>query len=56
MVQAHLFKPIEKKKEYIGILKEVHETNIQLEVEEKDIQLERNNIALLKLYYEWDNA
>lgn len=56
MVQASLFKAVEQKKEYIGKLIEVQETTITLEIEEQKIVLERTNIALLKIYYEWDNS
>jgi len=56
MVQANLFKPVEQKKEYIGILQKVEDHSIQLEIDGKEIELDRNNIALLKIYYEWDNS
>jgi len=55
-VQANLFRAIEKKKEYIGKLLDVQESTITLEVDGKEMLLERTNIALLKIYYDWDNS
>lgn len=57
MVDIHLFQPIEKKKEYIGILQDVQETTIQIQTQEEEtISIERTNIALMKIYYAWDEA
>lgn len=53
-VEIKLFKPIEKQKEYIGILEEWDENTIYLEIEENKIQLERKNISLIKLRYNWN--
>ena len=53
-VEVKLFKPIEKQKEYIGTLKKWNENTIYLEVEENEIQIERKNISLMKLRYNWN--
>lgn len=53
-VEIKLFKPIEKQKEYIGILKKWDENKIYLEIEENEIQIERKNISLMKLKYNWN--
>lgn len=53
-VEIKLFKPIEKQKEYIGILKKWDENTIYLEIEENEIQIERKNISLMKLKYNWN--
>ncbi len=53
-IEVKLFKPIEKKKEYSGILKNWDEKNIYIEVEEKQIPIERKNISLIKLKYNWN--
>lgn len=53
-VNIKLFKKDEnKKKEYIGILKEVKEETLMIENEEKEIELERKNIAQIKTIYNW---
>lgn len=53
-VEIKLFKPIEKQKEYIGILKKWDENTICLKIEENEIQIERKNISLMKLKYNWN--
>lgn len=52
-VQINLFKPIEGKKEFIGILKKYDEENIEIIVEEKNIVIPRKAISLMKTVYEW---
>ena len=53
-VEIKLFKPIEKQKEFVGILKDWDEEIINLQVEENEIQIERKNISLMKLKFNWD--
>ncbi len=53
-VEIKLFKPIEKQKEYIGILKYWDENMVYLQIEENEIQIERKNISLMKLKYNWN--
>ena len=52
-VEIKLFKPIEGNKEYIGILKKFNDENIELEIDENTISIERKNISLIKLHYNW---
>lgn len=53
-VQIKLFKPVNKIKQYQGILKEFTEDEIIIENEKKEnIQLERKNIAQIKTVYNW---
>lgn len=52
-IEIKLFKPLEKQKEYTGILKKWDENLIYLELEENQIQIERKNISLMKLKYNW---
>ncbi len=52
-VEMKLFKPLEKKKEYTGILENWDENNIYIQQEGKQICIERKNIALMKLKYNW---
>ena len=54
-VEIKLFKPIEKKKEFVGILEKYDENYIFLKIEENQIQIERKNISLMKLKYNWEN-
>ena len=52
-VQAKLFKPYEGKKQYIGILKSFDDANIQIDVDNKMIDIERKNIGQLKTVFDW---
>lgn len=51
-VQVKLFKPIEKSKQYQGILKDFNENEIIIETYE-EIKLERKNISQIKTIYNW---
>ena len=51
-VEIKLFKPLEGKKEFIGTLKSFDSNNIEIE-EESIISIERKNISLIKLHYNW---
>ncbi len=54
-VEIKLFKPIDKQKEFIGILKQFNEETLKIEVQDgKDMSLERKNISLIKLKYNWE--
>lgn len=53
-VEVKLFKPIEKQKEFVGILNNWDENVIYLQMEETEIQIERKNISLMKLKYNWN--
>lgn len=53
-IEVKLFKPLEKQKEYIGILEDWDENMVYLQIEERKIQIERKNISLMKLKYNWD--
>lgn len=54
-VEVKLFKPIEKQKEFIGILENYDEEKIILELEENEEkkEIERKNISLMKLKFNW---
>ena len=49
-IQINLFKPIESKKEISGVLENFDEDYIYLE---EDIKIDRKNISLMKLKYNW---
>ena len=51
-VCVKLFKPLDGKKEYSGLLKDFNNLNITLQNSE-DIIIERNNIAQIKTVYNW---
>ncbi|MBP3255877.1 MAG: ribosome maturation factor RimP [Clostridia bacterium] len=51
-VEIKLFKPLDGKKEYIGTLNSFDESNIFIE-EDRLITIERKNISLIKLHYNW---
>ena len=55
-VEIKLFKPIDKKKEYVGILQKIDDEKIYLEIEsEKNkIEVERKNVSVIKLKYNWN--
>ncbi|MGL5259207.1 MAG: ribosome maturation factor RimP [Lachnospiraceae bacterium] len=48
-VELRTYKPIQKKKEFIGILKEYELGNVTLEIENEDITFLKADIALVKL-------
>ena len=56
MVSVNLFKPVNGSKEFIGILKSFDNNTINIQVDEEIIELDRKNIALVKKYYDWENA
>lgn len=55
-IVVKLFKPIDKVKEFMGTLKNYNQEEILLQTQEKEIKIERKNIALMKKYYDWDNV
>lgn len=52
-IQVKLFKPIEGRKQYIGILNDFNDNEIILNSEEKLTALERKNISQIKTIYKW---
>ena len=53
-IEIKLFKPIEKQKELTGVLNKYDENNIYIQLQKEEIQIERKNISLMKLKYNWD--
>ena len=53
-IDIKLFKPIEKQKELTGVLNKYDENNIYIQLPKEEIQIERKNISLMKLKYNWD--
>ena len=52
-VSVKLFKPLDKKKEFVGILKSYSEDELILEQEDEEIKIEVKNIALARTVFEW---
>lgn len=52
-VQVKLFKPLNKKKQYDGKLKDFDEKNIVLDVNSQDLSIEKQNISQIKTIFEW---
>lgn len=53
-IEVNLFKPINKKKTLDGILTGYDEFSITMMYENNEITIERKNISLMKLKYNWD--
>ena len=52
-ILVKLFKPINKQKEVIGVLKEYNNKEIVLQAENEDIIINLKNIALAKTIFNW---
>lgn len=53
-VEIKLFKPIDKQKEFVGILKDFNENEITLEKDKKQIKISRKDISVIKTVYNWE--
>lgn len=53
LVEVKLFKPIEKQKVLQGILKEFSNETLTIQIEEKNIEIERKDISIIKTVYNW---
>ena len=53
-VEIHLFKPVEKQKEWVGSLKAFDTAGMTIETEGRTLALERKNISLIREYVNWD--
>lgn len=53
LVEVKLFKPIEKQKIIQGILKEFNKETLIIETNEKNIEIVRKNISVIKTVYDW---
>lgn len=52
-IQIKLFKPIDKKRQVIGILKDFDEAYIKIEIDKNVIEIDRNNISIIKTVFDW---
>ena len=53
LVEVKMFKAIEGQKVIQGILKEFNKDNIVIELEDKDLEISRKDISVIKTVYEW---
>ena len=53
LVEVKMFKAIEGQKVLQGILKEFSKDNIVLELEDKNLEISRKDISVIKTLYEW---
>lgn len=54
-VEVNLFKPINKEKKIIGILDSFNENEVSILKEDEKVNIERKNIALIKIKYNWES-
>lgn len=52
-VDIHLYKSIEKQKEFTGILKSYSKDDIVLQIEDTDVTFDRTNVALIRLSFDF---
>ena len=53
-VQVKLFKPLDGKKQYEGILKDFDSDNIKIETSSQILEIERQNIGQIKTISDWN--
>ena len=52
-VDIHLYKSIEKQKEFTGVLKSYSKDDIVLQIEDTDVTFDRTNVALIRLSFDF---
>lgn len=53
LVEIKMFKAIDSQKVLQGILKEFSKDNIVIELEDRDLEISRKDISVIKTVYEW---
>lgn len=53
-IEIHLFKPIEKQKVIVGILKDYDDSKVTIVADENEISIDKNNISRMKNVYDWE--
>ena len=53
LVEVKMFKAIEGQKVFQGVLREFSKDNIIIELEDKDLEISRKDISVIKTVYEW---
>lgn len=51
LIDIKLFKPVDKQKEFTGILKAYDDNTITLSLDEEDLVFERTNLAMIRLAF-----
>ena len=54
-VSINLFKPINKLKQYIGVLKTFTDNTVTIICENQEYTFDKKDISLVKTVYDWDN-
>ena len=52
-VDIHLYKSIDKQKEFTGVLKSYTKEEIVLQIEDADVTFDRTNVALIRLSFDF---
>ncbi len=52
-VEIRTYRPINKQKEFIGILKAYDKNTVTMEIDEEDVIFEKADIALIRQSFEW---
>ena len=52
-VIVKLFKPVEEKRGWIGLLTQCDTNKIVLEIENHNLEIDRNNVAIVKIKCDW---
>ena len=52
-VEVHLYKPVNKQKEFVGELKAYDDDKIVIETNESSIEINKSDISIIKQYFEW---
>ena len=52
-VQIKLFKPVDKNKQFIGVLKEFNDMEIILKIQNEEKTFDKKNISQIKTVYKW---
>lgn len=52
-VDIHLYKSIDKQKEFTGVLKSYSKEEIIIQIEESDVSFDRANVALIRLSFDF---
>ena len=53
-IEVHLFKALEKQKIITGILKSYDKEKIVMQVDDKEISIDKTNISKMKNVYNWE--
>ena len=52
-VEIHLYKPINKQKEFVGTLKAFDDETVTIDEDGTEVTLKRSEISIIRQYFEW---